>query len=77
MPTLDDRISIPKEILFREIDGEGVILNVRSGKYFGLEKTIYDFLPDEYDTDRETLERDVVEFVGMLSAKGLLQVNES
>jgi len=35
-PTLRDSIIIPDDVLFRELDGEAVLLNLKTGIYFGL-----------------------------------------
>ena len=36
-PTLDAMFRIPDEVIFRELDGEAVILNLDTGIYFGLD----------------------------------------
>lgn len=70
------------DILFEEVDGELVMLSIRSGKYFGLDpvgaevwralaepRSIEDLcaaLSDIYDVDSETCFREVSEFVGAL-----------
>ncbi len=36
-PTLDAAFRIPDEVIFRELDGEAVILNLDTGIYFGLD----------------------------------------
>jgi len=36
-PTLDAAFRIPDEVIFRELDGEAVVLNLDTGVYFGLD----------------------------------------
>ncbi len=71
-----------KDIVWRNLAGEAVLLNPHNGKYFGLnavgcsfwekidgERTvdeIIDLLLAEYNVDRETLERDINELVSNL-----------
>ena len=74
--------------MFRELDGEGVILNLASGLYFGLDETgtrmwrlieqhrrldvVLTALTGEYEAARETIEADLIRLVSELSEKGLL-----
>lgn len=90
MLTVDAKISIPEDVLFREVDGEAVLLNIDSGKYFGLDEigtrmwqllTEHEKIGDvcrrlmgEYEVDEEKLRRDLLDFVEKLSGSGLLQV---
>ena len=76
------------DVVFRELDGEGVILNLASGIYFGLDQTgtrmwrlieqhgqltaVMAALSDEYEAASETLERDLISLVAELTEKGLL-----
>jgi hypothetical protein len=76
------------DVVFRELDGEGVILNLASGIYFGLDETgtriwrlieehqrldaVLTALTDEYEAPRDTLERDLMNLAAELSEKGLL-----
>ena len=36
-PTLHSRVSVNDDVLFQELDGEGVLLNLKTGVYFGLD----------------------------------------
>jgi hypothetical protein len=39
MATLDTRISIPQDTLFRDLDdGEAIVLSLETGKYYGLDE---------------------------------------
>ena len=89
-PRLSDRVQIPDDVIFRDLQGEAIILNLTTGTYFGLNEvgtrawtefaaavtldTVVETLTREYDVDRPTAERDVVELVEALAAKGLIVV---
>lgn len=77
------RIPIRSEdIVWRNLDGEAVLLNPKSGKYFGMNAVgcsfwekidgarslseIIDLLFADYEVERETLERDIAELVAKL-----------
>jgi hypothetical protein len=38
MATLNSTLRVPDDVLFRDLDGEAVILNLRTGTYFGLDE---------------------------------------
>jgi hypothetical protein len=87
-PTLDAAFRIPDEVIFRELDGEAVVLNLDTGVYFGLDavgtriwrlleerkplKAVLDTLIDEYEAPPDRLQRDLLAFVERLDTKGLL-----
>jgi len=82
------RLIVPENVLFREIDGEAILLNTETGLYFGLDSvgsviwaglreygSIEAVLPrllEHYDTDAETLSADLLDFVGELVEQSLL-----
>lgn len=88
--TLRDSITIPDDVLFRELDGEAVLLNLESGVYFGLNavatrmwqliaeqhslSTVLDTLVAEYEADQHALEADLLELGRQLCANGLATV---
>jgi hypothetical protein len=85
------KISIPKEVVYRDLAGEAVILNLASGIYFGLNETatriwhlleshndeddLLEALTLEYSASREQLRRDLEVFVKQLAEKGLIAIN--
>jgi hypothetical protein len=87
---LDATFRIPDEVVFRELDGEAVVLNLDTGIYFGLDavgtriwrliedrKPLRDVLValvDEYDAPPDRLQRDLLAFVEHLNGKGLLSL---
>lgn len=84
------RITIPSDVLFQELSGESVLLDLNSGKYFGLNEVgtriwsvlsehqnITDTLSiimDEYDVDRESLSKDLVNLLENLARNGLILI---
>ena len=88
--SLDTTMSIPDDVVFRELGGEAVILNLASGVYFGLDPVgtrmwslfvasnpigrVVDVLAAEYEVERAVLEQDVLELAAALLDKGLVQV---
>ncbi len=92
MATLDTRISIPQDTLFRDLDGEAVVLNLKTGKYYGLDEVgtrmwallaehgqvgrAYRALLDEYDVAAEQLQRDLLNLVDKLASESLLNVDQ-
>lgn len=85
---LTDKVTIPAQVMARQVGYETVILDLASGTYFGLDpvgariwqlmgegKTlseICDTMLDEYEVTRDALERDVIELAQELSAQGLI-----
>jgi len=88
--SLDARLSIPQDVIYREIDGEAVILNLQTGVYFGLDPvgtriwqlleeslslaTVCQAIEQEFNAARPTIERDVIDLVSRLLDKGLVEV---
>jgi len=84
-------VSIPEDVLFRELDGEAIILHLTRGMYFGLDAVgtrvwmvlaesssvgrAIDVLTAEYDVDSDVATGDVLELVSTLSDQGLVVVN--
>ena len=84
------RVSIPDNVLFRELEGESVILDLDSEQYFGLDEVgtrmwqliteadsigaTIDELVAEYDVEAEVLREDLSELIDTLVDKGLLSL---
>ena len=85
--SLSDSMVIRDEVVFRELGGEAVLLNLKTGAYFGLDPVgtrvwqllvergsvahVMEVMLGEYDVDRERLERDLLELCDELCATGL------
>ena len=90
---LDKRVTVPPGVMFRDLDGEAVVLEIESGRYFGLNETgtrmwlllqehgsverVLRDLLTEYDVNEERLRRELLSFVETLSSQRLLQIHES
>lgn len=86
--SLRTALRVSEDIVFRELDGEAVILNLATGIYFGLDpigtrmwqlierharlEAVLAELREEYDAPPATLERDLVRLASELMAKGLV-----
>lgn len=84
------RVSIPDSVMFRELEGESVILDLDSDSYFGLDQigtkmwqavteadsiqVAYDVLLEEYEVEADTLRADLSELLDTLLARGLIEV---
>jgi hypothetical protein len=81
---------IPEDVVFRDLDGEGVVLNLATGTYFGLNPTatrvwhliqegkssdeIVGALVDEFEVTDAAARADVSALLDELTAKGLVSV---
>ena len=84
-------VSVPTGVLFRELDGEAVLLNLDSEAYLGLDEVgtrmwavlttsdsvqaAYETLLAEYDVAPDVLHRDIAKLVRELAAHGLLELS--
>jgi Coenzyme PQQ synthesis protein D (PqqD) len=85
-----DNLRISKEIIFQELEGEAVLLNMQNGIFFGLNpvaKRMWELLNElgqaeevlkqllqEYDASEEQLRKDLVDFIEKLKSKGLIEI---
>ena len=88
--SLEARVTVSPDVLLQEVGGEGVLLDLKSESYFGLDgvgtriwrlveadgrlKAVHAKLLDEYDVEPERLERDLEELIGRLAEAGLVNV---
>jgi len=91
--TLTGKVRAARDVVFRELGGEMVLLNLKTGVYYGLNETgaqmwsllvelhdpaqVVSALAGEYAAERAHLERDLKELVTALREKGLLDVEEA
>lgn len=84
------QIEIPDDVLSRELDGEAVLLDLRSGKYFGLNGTgariwacmkegldeghVVQRLVSAFEVDADRARADVEAFIDSLVERGLIKV---
>ena len=90
--SLPKKVKISDEVLFQEIEGECVLLNLKTEKYFGLDEVGTRFwhllsendetdkalsnLYNEYDVESETLQNDLAILIDQLSKQGLVMIEE-
>ncbi len=88
--TLDRSVHIPDDVVFRELQGEAVILSLDSSTYFGLDpvgsriwalcaehgslRAVWEAMQDEFDAPPDRLQSDLLTFIDELSASGLMKV---
>jgi hypothetical protein len=90
MVSFADRAKVPAHVLVRFLEGESVLLNLETERYFGLDGTgtrmwqavtaapsidgAYHELLDEFDVAPELLKSNLTELLGRLLDNGLLEV---
>lgn len=81
---------VPETAIFRDVEGEAVLLNLDTGIYFGLNEVgtrmwrlmeqhgqldaVRDAIVREFDVNASTAERDILALVAALREKGLVKV---
>lgn len=84
------KVTIPEAVLSTELDAEGVLLNLETGEYFGLDEVGLEMwkllrddgdveavrakLLDQFDVTENVLRRDLSEFIGKLADRKLVVV---
>ena len=87
---LDQIVRVPDDVVFRDLQGEAVILNLASSSYFGLDtvgtriwqlcethgslRAVWEALQQEFDVPADALRSDLLAFIDDLLANGLLAV---
>lgn len=82
------KLSIPESVILQQLDDELVLLDINSGRYFGLpavgarawqcaaqsgdSEQVFDVLLQEYKVDADTLRHDLDAFFEALLAAGLM-----
>ncbi len=88
--SLSNTVRIHEDAVFRDLDGEGVVLNLSSGVYFGLNEVgtriwqlvdglgtlsaVRDSLAREFEVDPDVAGRDLLDLVAQLADRGLVRV---
>ncbi len=87
--SLQDTIRISDDVVFRQLEGEAVILNLETGVYFGLNEAgtriwsllqedgslerVVERMQNEYAVSAEALQEDVLRLVDQMLEKGLVR----
>jgi Coenzyme PQQ synthesis protein D (PqqD) len=93
MLTFSDRVVVPAHVLIRHLDGESVLLNLETEKYFGLDamgtriwevvtqsasiEAAYATLVQEFEVEPEVLRANLAELIGRLTENGLLKLSSA
>ena len=88
--TLNDRVKILKDVVFREVEQEMVLLNLGTGSYYGLDavgsrmwdllaekkniREVLEIMLQEYEVATEDLQRDILHLLQELKTRGLVEV---
>jgi hypothetical protein len=84
-------VRVGPDVVFRILDGEAVLLNLKSGVYFGLNEmgtniwnnlaengsleAVYSRVLEQYDVEPEVAKSDLLRITGELLDKGLVSVS--
>ena len=87
----NSRVEVPEDVLVSELDGESVILNLKTESYFGLDavgvgmwraftsansiEAAYTTLKDQWDVEPDLLRKDLAGLLEQLAAEGLVRFN--
>jgi len=88
--SLENTFTLGRDTVFRDLDGEAVILHLGSGTYFGMNAVgtriwqliarhgrlaaVLDDLCQEYDAGRDELQHDLLELVARLADAKLVEM---
>ena len=89
--SLDHTIRVGDDTVFRELEGEAILLQLDAGMYYGLDpvgtrlwqliaergnlRDVCERARQEFDVDPVTLERDLLSLVAQLAEKNLVSVD--
>ena len=87
---LDQEVRFSDTVFAQQVDGEMVLLDMKSENYFGLDsvgtdiwqaiekkkrlKEVLEILKEQYEADEDVLRRDLIAFVKQLQEQGLIEV---
>jgi hypothetical protein len=87
---LSDKVTVPEQVLARQVGDETVMLDLANGTYFGLDpvgarvwqllgegrtlEEVCEAMAGEYEVTRDDIERDVMSLVEELANRGLIVV---
>jgi hypothetical protein len=89
--SMSSSMKTPDGIVYRDLQGEAVLLNLNTGTYFGLDpvgtriwnllqeqrslQQILDCLLQEYDVTEAQCREDLLNLIGQMQEKGLVEVS--
>ncbi|MEA3492519.1 MAG: PqqD family protein [Campylobacterota bacterium] len=87
---LDNKITFAETVFAQEVDGEIVLLDMKSENYFGLDEVgssiwqamesgktireVREIVLNQYDVESDVLERDLLGFIKKLVESGLIEL---
>ncbi|MDZ4701331.1 MAG: PqqD family peptide modification chaperone [Rhodothermales bacterium] len=93
MISLNDTLVVEPDLMMADLEGEAVLLNAQTGRYYGLNDVgtriwtlvaeptpvaaVVSALKDEYDVDPVLLEGDILRFVEDMVARRLVEVKKT
>ena len=88
--TFNQRVKLPDDVLISDLEGESVILNLKSERYYGLDvvgtrflsllstsesiEQAFEALLAEYDVEADTLRLDLTNLLVDLREQGLVEI---
>jgi hypothetical protein len=88
--SLPQRVEVPSHVLYQELEGEAVLLNLQTERYFGLDDVgtrmwqllseqgdvaaAFEQLQAEYAVEADRLRQDLAQLINRLAEAGLLTV---
>jgi len=89
--SFNQRVKLPDDVLISDLEGESVILNLKSERYYGLDdvgsrmysvltssesiEAAYELLVREYKVEGELLRSDLLMLVDKLLEQGLVEIS--
>jgi hypothetical protein len=89
----ESKVIYQQDVIFRDLEGEAVILNLATGNYYGLDPigtriwaliqergrvdAILDAILDEYEVEPELGKQDLLRLLGELESKGLIEITNA
>ena len=93
MISLQQKVTLSKEVLSQEVDEETVLLDLKSESYFGLDEVgtriwqllnngcnlqgVFETLLAEYEVDEKQLDKDLQSHIAQLVEAGLISLDHS
>jgi hypothetical protein len=90
MDALEGKVRVPQDVAHRQVGDETVLLNLRTGTYFGLNevgsrywqalvdqgdlRSAFNRMIEEYEVTPERLEADLLRVTNELVSKGLIEI---
>jgi len=88
--TLTSGIRVKERVVFRDLKGEAVLLNLETGVYFGLDSVgsriwnliqeheslekVLGILLEEYEVEKARCQKDLLEILAQMNEKGIIEI---